>query len=49
MRSSHIVEHLQTAKYLAEADGKVFLAYLIEMALSTARSSDRGDKTNSAA
>lgn len=32
MRHPHLVGHLEAARKLAEADGEIFLAYLIKMA-----------------
>jgi hypothetical protein len=39
MNTLYIIEHLKIAKCLAKADEKVFLTYLIEMAIDSARSS----------
>jgi hypothetical protein len=41
MKTSYIVEHLKAAKSLAEADRKMFLAYLIGMAIDASRSAER--------
>jgi hypothetical protein len=48
MRHSHLVEHLEAACKLAEADGDPFLAYLIKMAKEAASKRETGKGRNSA-
>ncbi len=48
MRHSHLVEHLEAACNLAEAEGDTFLAYLIKMAKEAAAKRETGRGKNSA-
>ena len=50
MRQSHLLEHLEAARKLAEADNEMFVAYLIKMAKEAMRKRDtrEGGKSKSA-
>lgn len=41
MRHSHLMEHLEAARKLAEADNEMFVAYLIKIAKEAARKQDK--------
>lgn len=49
MRHSHLIEHLEAARKIAEADGEAFVAYLIKIAKEAARNNDGGKGKNIAA
>lgn len=44
MRHSHLMEHLEAARKIAEADNEMFVAYLIKMAKEAVRKQDKGIK-----
>lgn len=43
MRHSHLLEHLEAARKLAEADNEMFVAYLIKIAKEAVRKRDTRD------
>lgn len=43
MRHSHLLEHLEAARKIAEADNELFVAYLIKIAKEAARKRDSGE------
>ena len=49
MRHSHLIEHLEAARKIAEADGEVFVAYLIRIAKEAARKGGAGKSKDAVA